>query len=670
MVKTYRNFKTNLLSNGVMLIGFDNHDKPVNILSSSVLEEFAFIVEDVLTDKDVKGVVLLSLKKNSFIVGADINEVSAMASRESCKELVGKVHKLFHSIEDSEKTFVAAIEGACLGGGLELALACNLRVASDNEETVFALPEVLLGIIPGFGGTQRLPRLIGITPALEMITSGKNVFPKKAIKTGLIDDLVKNIPVENRKIENIESEALISVAIQRALEKRKVRKVNLLNKSLGWPLVRNLVGWKAKRTILSKTDGHYPAPAKAVEAVISEDETPKLLELITSPLCKRLIDIFLMTEKMKPSKIDCINPARDCIGVLGAGLMGSQIAVSLVGKGYTVNLRDLGMEQLRAGMERILGIEQKDLLKRAISKTEFDQRLLKIRPTTDWNRFQKTSLVIEAIKEILEWKVKLLEEFEGVADENTVFATNTSSYTVAEIAQKAKHPERCIAMHFFNPVRSMKLVEIGVAEFTNLSTVTKAIELSRQLGKIPIVVRDSPGFLVNRILARYMIEAIILESEGVPVRDINSAAKKFGMAIDSGRAMGPLELIDYVGTDTCMHVIRSLKKLGSRVEDRPIFETIMQKQYIPDRIKLSQDKITQRLILPMVDEALRCLGDQIVKEPEYIDMAMLYGAGFPAFRGGLLKWAANEGLDNIKSRLKDLQGQYGDRFAPFENFKI
>lgn len=670
MIKTYRNFKTKLLANGVVLIGFDNQNKPVNILSSSVLEEFTLIVEEILTNKDIKGVVIFSLKKDSFIVGADINEIRSMNDQESCKELVGKVYRLFNSIEKSNKTFVAAIEGPCLGGGLELALACHLRIASDHKKTTFALPEVLLGIIPGFGGTQRMPRLIGIVPALEMITSGKNIFPKKAIKTGLIDDLVKNIQLENRKIENVENETLIAVAIQRALEKRKVRKIKPINRFSSWPLICNFIGWKAKQRILSKTDGHYPAPLKAVEAVISKNETTKLLELITSPLSKNLIDIFLTSEKIKPTKSNTINPTRDSIGVLGAGLMGSQIAANLVEKGYTVNLRDLGTEYLCKGMDRILELERKDLAKRIISQSEFEQRLLRLRPTTDWNRFQKSSLTIEAIKEVLEWKIKLLEEFESIADANAVFATNTSSYTVAEITQKAKHPERCIAMHFFNPIRSMKLVEIGVADFTSIGTLTKVIELSRQMGKIPIIVRDGPGFLVNRILSRYLIESILMVAEGVPRFKVDLAAKKFGMAIDSGKTMGPLELIDYVGTETCAHVIKSLKKLGPRIEDHPVFETILKGQFSTERHDLPQETITKRLVLPMVDEAIRCLNDSIVKSPKHLDLAMLYGAGFPAFRGGLLKWAEHEGLEKIKGELEDLADKYGERFVPSENFKI
>lgn len=670
MVKIYRNFKTKPLSNGVMLIGFDTQNKPVNILSFSVLEEFNAIIEEVLRDKEIKGAVLFSLKKNSFIVGADINEIRSMTDQESCQKLVSRIHKLFDSIEKSDKTFVAAIEGACLGGGLELALACHWRIASDCKNTTFALPEVLLGIIPGFGGTQRLPKLIGILPALEMITSGKNIFPKKAIKTGLINDLVKNIPIENHNIEDIEKETLIAVAVQRVLEKKRVRKIKLINRVPGWPLIRNFIGWKAKQRILSKTDGHYPAPLKAVRAVVNQDETPKLLELITSPLSKNLIDIFLASEKLKPAKSDVLNPTGDSIGVLGAGLMGSQIAANLVEKGYTVNLRDLGTDYLCKGLDRILEIERKDLTKRIISPSEFEQRLLRLKPTTDWNRFQKSSLVIEAIKEVLEWKIKLLEDFESVADASAVFATNTSSYTVAEIAQKAKHPERCIAMHFFNPIRSMKLVEIGVAGFTSIGTLTKVIELSRQMGKIPIIVRDGPGFLVNRILSRYLIESILLMAEGVPKSEIDSAAKKFGMAIDSGKAMGPLELINYVGIETCAHVIRSLKKLGPRIEDRPVFETIMKGQYRTEKHDLSQEIITKRLILPMVDEALRCLNESIVNDPRHIDLAMLYGAGFPAFRGGLLKWARDERLEKIKGELDELAGKYGPRFTPCENFKI
>ena len=703
MTKVYRNFKTRLLDNGVSVVGFDSQGKPVNVLSNEILQEFWLVMLDSFEDTNVKAIVLTSLKNNpsSFIAGADINEINKVTTEAECEAFVSLVHKMFRDMEDSKKPVVAAIEGVCLGGGLELALACHWRVASDHPQTIFALPEVMLGIIPGFGGTQRLPKLIGLAPALEMITSGKNIHPYKALKSGLVDDLVGHAPVDDRKIETIEKEVFISVAIQRALElasgKKALRKLNLKTRITEMPLMRKFVFHQAKKLIKKRTKGFYPAPLSALEAVQNgfgksiydaslESEMPRVSKLATSPLSKDLINIFFETEALKHSKaaVKSSSPLKT-IGVLGAGLMGSQIAGNLSEKGFNVLMKDLKPEFLTNGLNRIAENEAKDLARRVITKPEYDQRLLRIYPTLNWNSFKNADLAIEAIKEILEWKQQLLAEFENVARPNAVFATNTSSYMVSEIAKNAKNKERCIAMHFFNPLRAMKLVEIGVADFTSPETIATAVSLAKRMGKLPLVVKDCPGFLVNRILSRYLVESILMVAEGIPIRNIDRAAKNFGMAIDSGRTMGPLELIDYVGIETCIHVIESLKKLGPRIQDHPFVADMITKGNKPLRFWLngkenqavyqmlrdkhnwtkkdvSEGEIIDRLILPMVDEASRCLAEKIVESPNKVDLAMLYGAGFPAFRGGLMRWAGDQG---VNYKLNVLSAKLDSRFKPF-----
>ncbi len=705
MIKTYRDFKTRLLENGVIIVGFDNREKPVNILSGSILKEFWLIMLDAFENKKVKAIVLTSLKNNppSFIAGADINDIKNITDEKGCQAFLERVHKMFHAMEQSEKPIVAAIEGVCLGGGLELALACHWRVASDHPKTVFALPEVTLGIIPGFGGTQRLPRLIGLPAALEMITSGKSIYPYKAMKSGLVDDLVGHAPVDERNIDTIEKEVFISVAIQRALElasgKKIERKLSLKTRFFGWPIVRNGACELAKIKIKKRTRGFYPAPLSALEAIKDgfgksvynaslEDEMPRLSKLAVSPLSKNLIDIFFETEALKHSKT-AVKPSGQLktTGVLGAGLMGSQIAANLSEKGFKVSMKDLKPEFLSNGLKRITENQAKDLAKRIITKPEYEQRLLRIYPTLNWTDFKNADLVIEAIKEVLEWKQQLLAEFENVARPDAIFATNTSSYMVSEIAKNAKNKERCIAIHFFNPLRAMKLVEIGVADFTSPETVATAVSLIKKMGKLPLVVKDCPGFLVNRILSRYLIESILMVAEGIPIQDIDRAARNFGMAIDSGKAMGPLELIDYVGIETCLHVIGSLKKLGSRIQDHPFILDMIPKDAKPLRFwlskkenpsvyqllknkynwskkNLSESELTDRLIWPMADEALRCLAEGITDNPSKIDIAMLYGAGFPAFRGGLLKWALSQDVSPV-IKLQTLSEKFGSRFKPF-----
>ena len=704
----FRHFKMRLLSNGVLIIGFDYQGKSVNILSSEALREFAALVHQVAADQGVKGIVLVSLK-DSFIVGADVNEIYEITDHETCKQFVTETHTLFTRIEQDQKPWVVAIDGLCLGGGFELALACHWRVATDKA--VLGLPEVKLGIIPGFGGTQRLPRLIGLPDALDLIANGKNIYAYPALKRGVLDDLVVNQPGE-REIDTIDREVFVAVAIERALElyskprRGRGRKVRFVQRFLGWPGVRDCITFpKARKMIRARIHNYYPAPLEAVDAIqmglrmpvqraCLKAEMPRLLELVVSRLSKDLIEIFQETQRVKQQKTPSafLDPSKHNIGILGAGLMGSQIAGEISDKGFGVNVKDVEPKFLCDGMNRIMKIKKDDLAKRIISKLEYEMRMLRIRPTLSWDDFQSTPFVIEAIKEVLPWKQKVLEEFEDIAAPDAVFATNTSSFMVSEIAEKARHKERCVGMHFFNPVRKMQLVEIVQADFTSPETVAKAVEVGCIMGKLPMVVRDGPGFLVNRILSRYLIEAVLLMVEGVSMTEIDGAAEDFGMAIDSGRPMGPLALIDYVGIETAMHVLQSLRKLGDRIAVHPLMRDMVPagrqpltfwkgrkendevRQIIRDKFSgqptdISREQVIKRLMLPMRDEALRCLQEGIVPEPVQVDLAMLYGAGFPAFRGGLMKEMAREGLGATRAELEGLAAEFGDRFQPCEYFK-
>ncbi len=707
MTSTYRHFKTRLLENGIFLLGFDYQGKPVNVLSSEALRDLSAIVNGLGEVQGVRGIVLVSLK-DSFIAGADVNEIYELNDYDACKGLVASTHDLFATIEQSKKPWVAAIDGVCLGGGLELALTCHWRVATDRA--VVGLPEVKLGIIPGFGGTQRLPRLIGLPDALDLITSGRTLYAYPGLTRGIIDDVVVNQRGE-RNIDTIARERFVEVAIERALVlsstiQQRRRKRGWVQGALGLPVVRDLITFrKARSMIRARVKHHYPAPLKAVDAIQKGlrmpvrqaclvAEMPRLLELITSQLSKDLIEIFLYSQKLKPPRMgsNLVDPSRTPIGVLGAGLMGSQIASDLSDKGYRVYLKDLEPKFLCDGMNRIHKLKKDDLAKRIINKPVFESRLFNVHPTLSWGSFKATFFVIEAIKEVLPWKQKVLEEFEGIAPADAIFATNTSSFMVSEVAEKAKHRERCVGMHFFNPVRKMPLAEIVKSDFTSDEAVAKAVELATMLGKIPLVVCDCPGFLVNRILSRYLIEAVLLVSEGVAVGEVDHAAKNFGMAIDSGRPMGPLALIDYVGVDTAIHVFESLKKLGDRIEGHPLMQDMVQKgkrpvtfwkqekentevkQILKEKYgwrpqSISTEKLISRLILPMKDEALRCLAEEIVAEPWQIDLAMLYGTGYPAFRGGLVKEMVRDGLDNIRVGLESLAAEYGERFRPCEYFR-
>lgn len=701
----YQNFKTKLLKNGVLIIGFDYRDRPVNVLDSEVMEELDRIIRKEIQNKFVAGIVIVSLKNGSFIAGADVNKIYSITEKnlDQAKNLIAKAHNLFSTMEKSEKPFIAAIDGACLGGGMELALACHMRVATDHPKTVLGLPEVKLGIIPGFGGTQRLPKLVGLPIALSIILKGNSIYPYKALKMGLIDDLVPHIPVENRSIENIEKESFVSVAIKRALEPMsQKKKLPLRQRFWSMPVARKVILSKAKYDTKKAVRNYYPAPYKAIEAIqrgigrstingCFDVEMPIVLELITSPLSKQLLDIYFWSETAKKTN-HSVFQKNTKVGVIGSGFMGSQIAANMSESGIETVLKDIDPKFVSAGLDRIAQVWRKDLDKKAIKPVEFNKRSLRIYPTTNWEQLKKSEFVIEAIKEILPLKQKLVEEFETATSSETVFATNTSSFTVVEIAQKAKYKERFVAMHFFNPLRAMKLVEIGVADFTSNETKGKAIGLSLALGKIPIVIKDSPGFLVNRIISRYMIEAVMLITEGVPIESIDKAAEDFGMAIDSGRAMGPLKLIDYVGTETAVHVVHSLAKLGPRIAIPILFQIADFKQSFWKNGKLNPElreaiktlsmpkkrpdqlEIQDRLILPMIDESYRCLEDKVIDDPKFIDLAMILGVGFPAFRGGPITWAREVGAAKITERLESFKDKHGPRFEPcellLENIKI
>ena len=702
----FKHFKTAVLDNGILLAGFDYSGKSVNVLNVESMTEWQEIVQLAEQTAAIKGVALVSLKIGNFCAGADLEQIhDAQRTRNfgEIEQLVTTVHRLFDAMTRSPKPFVTAIEGACLGGGLELALACHARIASTHPRTCLALPEVRLGILPGFGGTQRLPRLIGLPAALEMITTGKTVFPRQALRMGLVDGMVTSVPSSARTLEAVQKEALVQAAIvkARALCSTSARH-QPKQRFWSFPGIRTLVCRYARHKVVKRVRQFYPAPLRAVDAIQRgmrwsvlrgslNIEKPLLLELMASPISTHLVGLFLSGEALKRGVTSAsISPLR--VGVLGAGLMGSQIAGQLAEKGCTVVLRDVSSEILAKAMGRIHETQTAQLRKRTILPSDLRFRMLRIAPTLRADDVATLPLVIEAVSEKLEVKRAVLAEFETIARPDAVFATNTSSYTLAEIAASAVHRERCVGLHFFNPVAKMQLVEVVRAPFTSETALARACGLAKLLGKFPLMVNDGPGFLVNRILSRYLAEAVILVGEGVPIRRIDAVAKNFGMAVDSGRPMGPLELLDLIGLPVARHVLTSLTVLGPRIESRDAFlqallpegkppltfwnsekenpQTVEESRrhrqtYSEEAGPASDDIILKRLFLPMIDEAVRCLHDKIVDHAWQVDFALTYGIGFPAFRGGLLTWARQTMTPGqIVEDLASLTAKYGKRFEP------
>ena len=704
-----KHFKTAVLEGGILLAGFDYVGKPVNVLNGESLSQWQEIVQFAEQSSTVNGVVLVSLKEGNFCAGADLKQMHDAQQRRSFQEmeqLVITAHDLFDAMGRSPKPFVAAVEGACLGGGLELALACHVRICSSHPRTCFALPEVKLGILPGFGGTQRLPRLVGLPAALDMITTGRMLFPRQALRMGLIEGMVTSVPSSLRTLEDIQQEALVQAAIAqaRALCSTPFRRrpLRASQRFLSLPGVRSLLCRYARRQVIKRVRHFYPAPLRAIDAVergmrlsILEGsltvEKPLLLDLMAGTISAHLVGLFLAGEEVK-RKVATVPKAATRIGVLGAGLMGSQIAGQLAEKGYSVVLRDVASHILATAMGKIHKTQTTQVRKKIILPSDLRYRVMRIAPTTSMRDVSAASLVIEAVSEKLDVKRAVLAEFESEARPDAIFATNTSSYTLADIAVKAVHHERCVGLHFFNPVAKMQLVEVVRAPFTSDRALAWASSLAKQLGKFPLVVRDGPGFLVNRILSRYLAEAVIMVGEGIPIRRIDHVAKSFGMAVDSGHPMGPLELLDLIGLPVAVHVLTSLAVLGSRIESR---DTLL-RNFLPEKKSsitfwkagkenvqaldaianyrranpsdagpVSDDILHQRLFLPMVDEAVRCLQDKIVEHPWEVDFALTYGIGFPAFRGGLLTWARETKTPgDVTRQLESLAMKYGKRFEP------
>jgi 3-hydroxyacyl-CoA dehydrogenase/1,4-dihydroxy-2-naphthoyl-CoA synthase len=705
----FRHFKTAVVDDGVLLAGFDYSGKSVNVLNRESVSDWQEIVRFVRQTAAIKGTVLLSLKEGNFCAGADIEQMHDAQTRRSFQEmdaLVVTVHHLFDAMARSSKPFVAAVEGPCLGGGLELALACHARVASTHSRTCFALPEVRLGILPGFGGTQRLPRLIGLPAALAMITAGQTVYPRQALRMGLVDELVTSVSSGVRTMDRVQHETLVQAAVAKArsfhLPPDQRPPLRRIQRFLSLPGIRALVCRSAKRQVITRVGHFYPAPLHAIDAVqrgmglnVREGsltvEQPLLMNLMAGRTSQYLVGLFLAGKAVKRNAATA-STTLTRIGVLGAGLMGSQIAGQLAEKGHEVVLRDISPSILAKAMGEIYKAQTAQIRKRLIQPSDMRYRMSRIVPTVRSEDVGATPLVIEAVSEQLDVKRAVLKEFESQSGSDAIFATNTSSYTLTDIAAEAAHPERCVGLHFFNPVAKMQLVEVVRAPFTSGQALAHACGLAKRLGKFPLVVNDGPGFLVNRILSRYLVEAVILVDEGVSIRRIDAAAKRFGMAVDSGHPMGPLELLDLIGLPVAIHVLSSLAVLGSRIESRdallhnflpekkpPVtfwkagtenpeaLEAIRNyRRAVPsDTNPISDDFLEQRLFLPLVDEAVRCLDDKIVEHPWQVDFALTYGIGFPAFRGGLLTWARETMRpDHIAQKLGELTAKYGKRFEP------
>jgi 3-hydroxyacyl-CoA dehydrogenase/enoyl-CoA hydratase/3-hydroxybutyryl-CoA epimerase len=690
-------FDFQLEEDGLGVLTFDLPGEKVNKLSRAVLSELSDLVDRLGGEPRLKSLLVRSGKPGVFIAGADVKEF-VTARPEEVESGVRGAQGIFQRLARLPVPTTAAINGVCLGGGTELALACDYRLMSDSPKAKIGTPEVRLGIFPAWGGTTRLPRVVGLSSALDLILTGKQLDARRARKIGLVDEAVP-APIFEEVARRFAREKIGS-----AKPPSRRKPLTLADRALeGNPLGRKLVFSKARQSAMRTTGGHYPAPLEAL-AVVEESwgksveagldaEARHIVRVFGGPVQKNLLSLYFWTEEIKKETGVADPSVRPLpvrmVGVLGAGVMGGGIAQLAADNGIPARLKDVDPKALAGGFAAAAKIWKQSVQRRRMKPREMEAKISLISGTLDYSGFERSDVTIEAVVEKLAVKRTVLKEWEGVVARTAIFASNTSTLPVSEIAAGAMEPGRVVGMHFFNPVHRMPLVEVIRGARTTDEAVATIFDLARKLGKTPVVVKDSPGFLVNRILATYLSEAVRLVREGCAIEYVDRAMTEFGMPV------GPIALLDDVGLDVAAkagdvlqaafpdrmapagdEALVAAGRLG-RKSGRGFYEYDGSKRRGPareayaalgatpsDKPPHSRDTVVDRLVLPMVNEAAFCLEDGIVTRPEKLDLAMIFGTGFPPFRGGLLKYADCVGAERVHARLSQLAAQFGPRFAP------
>jgi len=683
------------VENDVGVIEFDLPDSKVNLLTAEVIQRFDSILDEVQKNTRLKAVVLKSAKRDVFIAGADIKEIEGIVEIKDGEEKSRAGQKILNKLEDLSIPTVAVIDGVALGGGCELILACSYRVATFNEKVKIGLPEVNLGFVPGFGGTYRLPRVVGLTQAIKLITGARPISSEQALRIGLVDRLFPGAGLEvqvNKFIEKVLDDN------KKPRPKKQKGMAAFLDQTF---IGQSILFSQSRKTILKLSKGFYPAPLKALEVLkrtrhlkreqCLEIEAQEFSKLAVTDISKNLVKLFYLSEKYKkltPSETEGINPEKiEKCGVIGAGIMGGGIAQILAYKDIEVRLKDINYDAIAQGFKTASHIFQQAVKKRRLKKAEANTRMAGITGTLDYSGFKRVDVVIEAVVEDMKIKKMVFKELSENVSPDAVLCTNTSALSVTEMAKETKDPSRVVGLHFFNPVHRMPLIEIIKTDLTSPETIATAMALTKRLGKTPILVKDSSGFLVNRILLAYLNEAGRILEEGQRIDDVDSLVTRFGMP------MGPFTLSDEVGSDVGVKVLKILENsFGDRFKPVDIFEKVYQKGllgrksgkgfYIHKRKRVvnaavyrlrasrsapscSQEAYLNRMIYIMINEAARCLEEGVVDEPGAVDIAMVMGTGFPPFRAGLLRYADHVGVEKIVTDLQQFSSQFStDRFKP------
>tara|TARA_B110000977_G_scaffold195357_1_gene273640 strand:+ start:166 stop:2301 length:2136 start_codon:yes stop_codon:yes gene_type:complete len=681
------------LSNGVVFLYLNQKDSKVNIVSPTLIDVFEQVIDDVIADDTIKAAVFISAKKD-FIAGADIQ--SFKAEKTGDFQLVSlKGHALLAKLENSPKPFVAAIHGTAYGLGVELPLACAARVASSHKSTKLALPEVKLGLLPGGGGTQRLPRLIGLQASLDMMLTGKNVFASRAKKMGLVDELVHPSKLK------IAAEKLALSLVNKPLKRK--RKITVINKFLDHTSIgRSIVYKEARKKVLRQTLGNYPAPMEIINCIETglkkgteagyQAEVLKFEELMIGSVSKELRNLFFaMTDKKKNPWKEHTRDLRT-LGLLGAGFMGSGIAEVSLDKGIDIVLKDISSVTIQTAKKALWKALLKKVKRKSLTKVEAKNAIAAVKGQLDYKDFDTVDVLVEAVFEDMSMKQKILAEVEQFTKEDFIFATNTSALSIKEIGRFAKHPENVIGLHYFSPVSKMPLLEIVKTPITSKSAIATCFDLGLKQGKTNIVVNNGPGFYVNRILAPYLNEAMLLLEEGADIIEIDKMMKRYGFPV------GPFALMDEVGIDVGAHVMTGdlaemFKKRAGAVMSKGLLlmneagykgrknhkgylaydtkgKKIRGKANLavydffgkPSKKKFNMLEVQLRTTLLMVNEAVLCLQEGIIETVQDGDLGAIFGLGFRPFTGGPFRYIDQVGAEYVMKELDRLRMNYGERF--------